>query len=148
MMEWKDLGENPNSKLGTAVIACVSILLVSSFRPSVGWVLLCLVILDAPCIALLARYGKRTVQRSWLAFEAHLESGDIVYIRGRGSTYRLGITYSYSMNGSTYGGYYQQTFEAEEEAQHLLANLKQFGLRIRVHPRRPDRSVFDPRGHF
>jgi hypothetical protein len=141
----RGLGATPNSLLLSGSIAVlVLVLLFSYFAPLVGFVLTLLGFLGAVGLQMGWRRLRARRSQSWPLVDAHLEGGSVHEAGGRHPAYVLEVAYSYTVDGHIFSGEYQRTFPTRDEADRLLRNLQQFGIRVRVDPLRPDRSGFDP----
>ncbi len=79
---------------------------------------------------------------------AQFEGGRVVKRAGRRDVYEAEITYSYDVAGNFHGGSYQERFSQEDDAERLIANLKELPFKVRVDPRDPRRSVLVPYRDF
>jgi hypothetical protein len=138
----------PTPTFLTIAASAIVLLLFSILKWVPAFVLYGLVVVITICAGLLVRRLRTHILSSWPLLEAHLESKTITQMGGRRPFYRLEIGYSYSLDGHIYGGSYQEDFKKEEEAEHRFQNLSRFGFRVRVDPRRPNRSAFDPYRDF
>ena len=88
---------------------------------------------------------RRRRSRSWPWARSNVQGGSIQVVRDRsGTSYRLAVSYSYTVNRETYGGTYTERCRDEDEAQGLLKSLKEFPPPVRYKPGDPSKSVMDP----
>jgi hypothetical protein len=82
--------------------------------------------------------------QSWPWAKTTIESGSVQLISGRSPACELTVSYSYSVNGETYGGAHTEFFSSEHEAQGVLKSLQELPPPARYKPSDPSESVMDP----
>lgn len=83
--------------------------------------------------------------RSWPYAPATIENGsvDVVTRNGRWA-YLLKASYSYSVDGETYGGNYTELFGTASEAEGVLKSLRELPPPTRYKPGDPSECAMDP----
>lgn len=100
----------------------------------------------APLLAPIAlRWLRERRTRSWPWTQSAIERASIrSYDQRQGTSYRLTVGYSYSVNGDKYGGVYVENFGSESEACGVLDSLKSFPPPVRYKPDDPFTSAMYP----
>ena len=95
----------------------------------------------------LRRWRKWRGQETWPLAEAKVESTDVKPVQTRSSQHFLvELAYSYAVQGEFYSGYWQRSFEQEEEAWKLVYELRRVPIQVRYRPQEPGTSSFDDKG--
>lgn len=142
---FKEIEPNGPVRFGLVSVLCLGALLYFDGKPKAQAVAFLSVVLGASLLARLAQWRRDYLARRWTRVEAQFESGAQTEIRTKGEClYRVQVNYSYSMEGSYYGGFYQTYFRDELEAAKLLNDLKQRRFWIRVNPADRDQSSVIP----
>lgn len=132
----------PTAKTQTGCILCAAIFVSASFKVYSAAALFVFALLAVILLNPIALWAKTRLSRSWPLIEVSVEDAHVQSFAGRRKTYVMELVYAYSFEGLKYFGSYQRSFDNEHDANQLLANLKDFPLRVRVDPRDPSRSFF------
>ncbi len=133
---------NPNRVARFGIVSALGLFVLLYFdkKPEWGFVVFLCIVFGAALLQHLGTWRRGHLARRWMRVEARLESGTQAELSGRNRLYRVQATYSYSVQGGFYGGYYETIFRTEQEAAKLLEDLKQSRFLIRGKPNKMEQS--------
>ncbi|MBV9300779.1 MAG: hypothetical protein JOY62_09560 [Acidobacteriaceae bacterium] len=137
---FKEINGNRTVTFGIVSGLCLAAMLAFDKKPELGFVAVISIAGGAALLRSLDEWRRGCAARRWMRVQAQLESGTQAEIRGRRRVYSMQVSYSYSIQGSCYGGFYEAYFHTEEEAIKLLEELKRNPFWIRVNPTSLDES--------
>ena len=142
---FQEIEPNGPVRFGFVSVLCLGAVLYFDRKPEMQAVVFLSITLGAALLPFLAQWRQDHFARRWMRVEAQFESGAQAEIRTkRECLYRVQVSYSYSIEGSYYGGFYETYFRNEPEAAKLLNDLKQSRFWIRVNPADRNQSAVIP----
>jgi hypothetical protein len=110
--------------------------------PWMVWVWLAFVVAGA--IPSLWKRHQRRRATTWPLTQGHIETVNVTqpgkWSRNRGEIEIAEIGYSYSIDGSVYGGHYQRSFASADAAWEFLRDLQGKAITVHYNPARPSSS--------
>ena len=101
-------------------------------------IIISLLLVLSSVIAVVVRNLRERKGQSWPIVGGIVESAEMGSFNDQP---RAEVTYSYSVNGEYYSGYFERTFLRESSADRFVAAIKGQAIFLRTHPNRPERSA-------
>jgi hypothetical protein len=142
---FKEINQNRSVRFGVVSgLVGLAALLYFDKKPALGFAVFVTIVLRAALLQYLGQWRQDHVARRWMRVQAQLENGTHAAIPGRRRLYLVQANYSYSIQGSFYGGFYEAHLRTEQETIKLLEDLKRNRFWIRVDPANLDQSRLIP----